>query len=152
MIFDTLDHFHYYCGVHPLFIHVSEFMEGRRLSDLEKGTITLYRGIYASIDSYETKPKNEKSIECHRKYIDIQMVLDGEERIGVCHKKQCSALREYDPEKDVEFLTGNPGFLPLTKDAFIILFPHDAHVPGLRANEAYAEIVKKIVFKIPVHA
>jgi len=150
MIFDTFDNFHRYCCVHPLFIHVFEFMTSQSMLGLENGKTDIYRGIYASVDTYETKLESEKLIECHRKYIDIQMVLGGEERVGVCHNRQCTLVQEYDPEKDVEFLKGNPHFLPLTNNVFIILFPHDAHMPGLRTDEARADTVKKIVFKIPV--
>jgi YhcH/YjgK/YiaL family protein len=150
MIYDTIDNFKRYLCIHPLFTHVYEFANSRPISELENGRTDVYRGIYASTDTYDTKQESEKLMECHRKYIDIQVVASGEERIGVCTRRQCDVVKEYDAEKDSEFLKGNPSFLQLTKIHFAILFPHDAHMPGLRIRETIGEPVKKIVFKVPV--
>jgi YhcH/YjgK/YiaL family protein len=150
MIYDTIEHFRRYLSVHPLFTHVFEFMNSRSIPELENGRIELYRGIYASINTYENKHASEKLVECHRKYIDIQLVVNGKERIGVCHKQECTGVNEYNAETDVEFLQGKLNFLSLTESNFIVLFPQDAHMPGLRINEGIGEAVKKIVFKVPV--
>jgi len=149
MIFDTLDNFPRYLCVHPLFTYVFEFLDNRPLQEFEPGNIDIYRGIYASVSTYETKKSCDAKIECHRSSIDIQMVLSGEERIGVCSRKQCSVVHEYNTEKDIEFLTGVPDFIRLTKSNFAVFFPQDAHMPGIRLDDSRADFVKKIVFKIP---
>ena len=38
--------------------------------------------IFASVMTYTTAPENEKKFELHRKYIDIQYIISGEEIIG----------------------------------------------------------------------
>ncbi|MFH1308555.1 MAG: YhcH/YjgK/YiaL family protein [Patescibacteria group bacterium] len=38
--------------------------------------------IFLMVQEYETRPKEEKSAEQHKKYIDIQLILSGEEIIG----------------------------------------------------------------------
>ncbi|HAJ78952.1 MAG TPA: hypothetical protein DCO75_04205 [Fibrobacteres bacterium] len=148
MIYDNIDKFNTYLCVHPMFTHILEFMAGHSIDELENGRTDICRGIYASVDSYSTKSEVEKMIECHRKYIDIQIVLCGKELIGVCNRSNCAVVKEYDPQKDVEFLSGSLDMLHLNRNNFIVLFPQDAHKPGIAITESAP--VKKIVFKAPV--
>jgi biofilm protein TabA len=147
MIYDKIDNFRLYAGVHPLFINVWEFISGHGLEALHNGRNELCRGAYASVDNYVTVEESNKRIECHRKYIDIQMVLAGEELIGVCQRDACSVSEEYDSLHDVEFVEGETGNVRLNINNFIILFPHDAHRPGVFYKTPCN--IRKAVFKIP---
>ena len=57
----------------------------------EEKRYELGNGIYAVIESYSSKPLSEGRIEAHKKYLDIQMVLSGSEKIG-WHKPQKAGI------------------------------------------------------------
>ncbi len=99
--------------------------------------------------SYTTKPDEEKKLEVHRKFIDIQFLAKGEEKIGFGHVSDFAIKVPYDETKDAEFLEGNPQeSLILHANEFAVFFPEDAHKPGCIAGTPCD--VQKIVVKIPV--
>jgi biofilm protein TabA len=149
MIFDTLSNFKLYLAVHPLFAVVSEFINTHDLSMLPIGKHSISRGISMNINDYETADIKSKFIECHRKYIDLQIIQTGSESIGFCNREDCTVSEKYNDEKDLEKLDGQCVFFTLKKGLFCVFFPQDAHMPGLRLGNP-KQSVKKIVFKIPV--
>ncbi len=148
MILDSLSNFHRYVTVHRLFPLVSEFIHSRSLLDLDTGKISLGNGITAAINEYATKSPEEKFIKCHRKFIDVQVMLSGAERIGFANRQQCAVLSPYDEENDVEKLTGPADFFTLRENDFAIFFPHDAHMPGLISAGGAGKVLKMVV-KVP---
>ena len=104
MVFDTLDNLPLYRSAHPGLVHVIAFLASRDLHELKTGRIELPDGITAIVDEYETRQAGEKCTECHRRFIDIQIVIDGVEQAGVAHRKDCSTKAAYDDEKDFELL------------------------------------------------
>lgn len=106
--------------------------------------------LYATVSEYITKNEEDALYEAHRKYIDIQYVAAGRELIGIAPlsgKKE--TLEAYDDSRDIEFFTVSKGEnRPAIPDRFFILFPHDAHRPGLKDGENSP--VRKIVVKVRV--
>jgi len=149
MIFDSIDNLPNYVSLHPLFPVILEFVNKENLSALNRGKVKLSRGVLAIVDEYETKDFKDTFIECHRKYIDIQLILSGEEQIGLCHKNECKVSQAYNEEDDYEKLTGRYDLLTLRKGYFVLFYPQDGHAPGLKTNNK-SEKIKKLVFKIPV--
>lgn len=149
MVFDSLDNFKFYTGLHPGFADIEAFLATADLTTLTIGTHPINdQGAYASVNEYTTKSIEESFIECHRKYIDVQIIAWGEEKIGVTHTQFCDE-HTYDEGKDLQKLTGRVDFITLVPGMFALFFPHDAHEPGVRSGSG-AVAVKKIVFKIPV--
>lgn len=149
MICDSLVRFGDYIAVHPLFRTVFEYISNNDIFSLEKGRINLPGRIYAIVDEYETCALEDTFIECHRTYIDIQIILHGKEQIGFCNRDACRVGEDYSKEKDCEKLKGKVDLLTLRKGYFMIFYPQDGHVPGLMVNHKRGR-VKKIVFKVPV--
>lgn len=149
MIFDTIIHFNQYISTHPFFLDIASFLNTIDTKELEIGKIELPNNAYVLVSEYSSKNPNECNIECHRKYIDIQIVLEGIENIGFCSIESCSAISEYDEKKDFQKLNGVPEFLTLKPSVFAIFFPHDAHMPQVYYNKTPSKI-KKMVIKIPV--
>jgi len=149
MIYDALSNFHRYVSVHPLFPVVFDFIDRHDLSGLQPGKVTIAQGVYAVVNDYETDDIINKFIECHKRYIDIHIVLQGVESIGVGDKNECSVLEAYDEEKDLEKLDGEIDFFTLKKGCFALFYPSDGHVPGLKMGVKKA-MVRKIVFKVPM--
>lgn len=149
MIFDALDNLQMYAAVRPEFADIQAFISTTDLPALPDGKHPINdHGAYASVNEYYTKSIEDSFIECHRKYIDVQIIVQGEEKIGVTHKQFC-VEQPYDDENDLQKLTGRVDFITLVPGLFAVFSPHDAHEPGVKSGtEAVA--VKKIVFKIPV--
>ena len=104
--------------------------------------------VYASVQTYVTK--DDAKYESHRRYIDIQYMIDGEEKIGVTDLSNCVSCVEYDSEKDLEFydISSEEEYLALEKGQFLILYPHDAHKPSISKKEKLT--VKKVVVKVAI--
>jgi YhcH/YjgK/YiaL family protein len=106
--------------------------------------------LFASFSAYATSPREERRFEAHRKYIDVQMVLEGEEAIDVSLESDLAPLEAYDPEKDVAFLAPPPphlcSTLAMKSGRVAVFFPQDAHRPG--CNLRGGSKVRKIVIKV----
>ena len=103
---------------------------------------------YVSIQTYQTK--EDANYESHKKYIDIQYMIDGVEKIGVTDLSNCKSCIAYDSEKDLEFFEINceEEYITLKNDEFLILYPHDAHKPAISKQEITT--VKKAVVKVAI--
>ncbi len=81
--------------------------------------------------------------ECHRKYIDIQYVIGGEETIYVCRKEDLrDCLREYSEKKDAEIFAG-----AVAQTGYVM--NSDPHMPGC-VPPSGAGHVRKVVVKVPM--
>ena len=86
--------------------------------------------------------------EGHRRYIDIQIVINGEEKIGYSTRSNVVQTTPWNRETDFEKYEGAVDHLfDLNGDTFIILFPEEPHMPLIHGENGPMEI-KKAVFKI----
>lgn len=102
--------------------------------------------------SYTSKIRETARFEAHRRYADIQAVLDGQERICIHPTDQLALETAYDEERDLLFLTtpDEPTTdLVMRPGSFAFLLPQDAHMPmvALKAPSS----VKKVVVKIALN-
>jgi YhcH/YjgK/YiaL family protein len=128
-----------------------EFLKSNDLASLEIKRYDIDGdNLYATVSEYLSKNESDARYEAHKKYIDIQYVVSGKELIGIAPLSQKKEeLEAYDPVKDIEFMTveGGKDYMALP-DRFFILFPDDAHRPGLKDMENSP--VRKIVVKVKV--
>lgn len=148
MIYDKIMNFKFYEPLHKFFAIVLQILEKNDLKNLGPGKYNLTNGIFYMVNEYTTKHVSECFIECHRKYIDIQIMINGNENIGICNKTDCLESL-YDEDKDFQKLEGDVNFISLKPDYFVVFFPQDGHMPQVNFSEIPQQ-VKKIVFKIPV--
>jgi biofilm protein TabA len=130
-----------------------DFLESLNQDAEEKKYPLLGDDLFAIVMSYETRSPDTSEIETHRKYVDIQAVLSGEEKIGWCQADALKIDMPYDAGKDVElYKRPEQGLLQvdLFPGNFIALFPHDAHMPSLIGRHAPV-LTKKVVVKVGVH-
>jgi YhcH/YjgK/YiaL family protein len=149
MIYDDIHHVksHYYFSA--LLSDAIDFILKTDFSFENPQTCNIgTEGIYAIPQFYTPKKKEDRSIECHRKYIDVQLMMMGREYLGYANKNTLH-FSGYDVEHDTERLTGTLTFLPFCKDFFAVLFPQDAHMPGVQ-GQGSTTTVKKIVIKVPI--
>lgn len=118
----------------------------------------LIRGhdVRALVQEYETVPEAGRQYEAHRRFIDIQCVVTGVERMLVMPASALKPAGDYDPDRDIVFFdapaakgaaveAGHAG-LVLPAGAFAVFFPQDAHMPMLQADGPAA--VRKVVVKV----
>lgn len=86
-------------------------------------------------------------LEAHRRMIDIQLVLEGQEEIGWRRQSDCCRLKTaYDSARDIEFYDDAPShWFDLGPGEFCIFFPSDAHAPLAGAGKVLKAIAKVAV-------
>ncbi len=107
--------------------------------------------VYVNVQDYTSKPETQGKWEAHKKYIDIQFMIKGTERIGVGEIDNYQTTEAYDESKDLEFLAvanDNYQFINMNENDFIILYPQDVHMPQIAMNTP--SYVKKAVVKISI--
>lgn len=152
MIFDKMENISDYFEDLPLLVKVAEFVKDFNETGKEDGIYEIDGDrVFAAINSYRTKPQTpEMMFEAHKKYIDVQYIVNGIERIRWARLNSVNLVEEkYSEGQDIAFYEGTPLFdFTLTKGTFLLLYPEDAHLPGLSADKDVC--VRKIVFKIEV--
>jgi YhcH/YjgK/YiaL family protein len=148
MIFDQLNRSPRYIGLHKKFDAAFHYLASQDFSAVEPGRIDLEGdNLYAMVQAYTTRTPEQGIWEAHRRYIDVQYIISGRERILFAPIEQMQ-LGIYIPERDFLPLTGNGSTLDLSASFFVIFYPEDAHMPGLAID--FPEPVKKVVVKVAV--
>lgn len=121
-----------------------EWINANNLKDMPDGRYDINDNVYANLQTYNTK--EDALFEAHREYMDIQYMIEGSEKCGICSYNNCTTEAEYSKEKDIEFLKAEKfEYLTLNEGEFFIFFPNDAHKPAL--NNKISQSVKKVVIK-----
>ena len=145
MVLDTLDNALRYTGLHPGFPRAFAFLAATDLAALPPGRHTIDGDrIYVSIDHKDGRGRDGARLEAHRRYIDIQVTIDGNEEIGWMPLATCeSASGRFDESKDVGFFdVPVTTWLAVPRGAFAIFFPDDAHAPLAGRGPLKKAIVK----------
>lgn len=121
---------------------------GQDLTKIEPGKYRLAGDdVYASVNDYQTKLPEDANWEAHRKYIDLQYIISGEEMMGILPLEKTVMPEEYNESKDLIFFGEAVGEQYLaTPDTFFLFFPSDAHRPSMQTDSP--EPVRKLVIKI----
>ncbi len=148
MIIDRIVNAPLYYSVHPKFKSAFEYIQQIDVDGIPAGRYEIDgENMYALVQEYNTKLKEQGIWEAHRRYIDLQYVVQGAEGIGysnITHLQQ----DEYQASKDFLPLHGKGDLVTVHSGSFVLLFPEDAHMPGM-AVDASAP-VKKVVIKIAI--
>ena len=126
------------------------FLERTDIHGLVDGRVEIDgEQIYAIVQRYETMIIDAPRLEYHKKYIDIQYVVSGEEVIGWAPAERLTVTEAYNPDADICFGTVPKGKItPVYMQAgqVVILYPEDGHAPKLAAGAPSQ--VFKIVIKV----
>ena len=138
-----------YAALHPRFAEA--FGEMKRIfeSGAEDGRITLDGDkLFINVQSYTSKLEKDCGFEAHKKYIDIQFILEGEEIIGYESEDKLTLTKAYDDSADYMLYALNSEYdkIRLTRGDFVILFAEEPHAPAIAIGTP--ESVRKAVFKI----
>lgn len=116
-------------------------------------TVDLGDGVFAMEQAYQTKAPADGRWESHRAYIDVQVIVSGEELMGVVDVSQLSVAEDLTPEKDVIFFNAyeDASVLRVRAGEVAVFYPVDAHKPCVTAGAASVQVHKTVV-KVPVSA
>ncbi|MEO6223292.1 MAG: YhcH/YjgK/YiaL family protein [Vicinamibacterales bacterium] len=132
----------------PRFARAFDFARATDLAAMPDGTYPVGGDdVRTLVQRYTTKAAHEGRWEAHRTHIDLQMVLSGEEYVGVAPIGRLVA-EPYDAEKDILWLTGEGDRVTLRTGEFVLLWPEDGHMPAMAIGDSIP--VLKVVIKIAV--
>ncbi len=86
-----------------------------------------FPGGFLLLQEGETKPMAEGDFEAHRKYLDVQILLEGEEAVMWADVGDLTPSVPYNAEKDKEMLAGDGAVLRLKPGCCYICRPEDGH-------------------------
>ena len=145
MIIDVLTNCEKYTKLNENFKTVFDYLKNNNLKEMACGSYEI-NGKELYFNLQEGVTKQTQKLEAHKKYIDIQVVINGEEYMGYTNINNTTVTEEYNEEKDVMFLNGTVDKVKADEKTFVIFYPEDAHMPSLSVNED--KLVKKAIFKI----
>lgn len=150
MIHTTFSEIQRYASLNPFFGKAFE-----ALSELKKESFVKGRhevdgdNIYINAIEYDTNPEEKCIFEAHRKYIDVMLLLEGEEQIGYTPLRNCKNITmEYNEKDECCLAKLEPEMMKvhMLPGDVCILFPEDAHAPSIRCGEV--SHVKKLIAKV----
>ena len=118
----------------------------RMTADTPNGRYDFGADCYVNVMSCDTSA-DLAPMEAHEQYIDVQMVLSGEEKIYVAKKAPLAVVTPYDEGKDVAFYAWQSAdSVTYRSGEAVILSPEEAHLPGRAVGEPMT--IKKAVLKL----
>ncbi|MGL5125421.1 MAG: YhcH/YjgK/YiaL family protein [Fusobacteriaceae bacterium] len=151
MIFDKLNNITQYKGINSnLDLAIDAILKGEYLmADTGKHEV-FGEEVFFNTMEYVTKNVEDCFFETHKNYLDIQLIVKGEENIGYSEMEELEITVPFDTEKDVEKQFGiAQNIFKMKEDNFVIFFPKEPHMPCMKTNEN--KEIKKVVFKIKVN-
>ena len=145
MIYANLSDARRYKGVHPrldraLDLLTEDFLKtvGTERQSLEGDALFVTRF------DVKTSADEGRGFEYHRRYLDIFTLAKGFERVDIATPEKLTVLEQ---SGDYWGCAGRAEqSVVLTPGSFLVLFPGDAHRPGMAVGEAGD--ISRIVFKI----
>ncbi len=147
MIVDRIDNGHLWTSLHPGFDQAIAFLQTAFDRGLEPGRHVLVPDrLWVIVEQVRGRSQSAK-LEAHRRFIDIQLVLSGHERIGWLPLEDCGPPSEpYCADRDIVFFADRPSaWLDLVPGQLAIFFPRDAHAPLAGTGEVLKAIAKVAV-------
>ena len=108
--------------------------------------------IFVLKQAYTTKNREDCFFESHKKYIDIQYMVKGDEIMDISNLEELKIIKDYDEKTDFikyENKCDNISTLIIKEKELAIFYPQDAHQPCIKIDDA--KLIYKAVIKIPVN-
>lgn len=102
--------------------------------------------VYLNCFGYKTMKEDECFFEAHRRYLDVHIVLTGNELIGVSDTASLEKTDENDETDYVGYKGKVKCYYKMNTSKFLIAYPEDAHMVKLMDREQ--SYVKKAVIKV----
>lgn len=148
MVIDHISRAAIYYQLHPGIEMALRYIQTTDFSKLDNGKYEIAgEQVFAIVQSYDTKEPSTEKLEAHKKYIDVQYVVSGQEKMGHALFKAQVPSREYQSDDDFMLFDEAPDFFSLvTEGMFTIFYPSDLHMPCILHEQS--ALVKKVVIKV----
>lgn len=138
-------------GLHPVLAEALTLALTVRPQEKSPGRVEL-RGddIFMNVMAFTTQPAESKKAELHAQYVDIQLLLSGEERIlfGLeGSAEQCEAIHVAEDYQLCSAIESEQA-IALQPGMFAVFMPGEPHKPGCVV--ALPQEIKKVVVKVHV--
>lgn len=149
MIADSLKNAGTYSYINERIALALKFLQENDATKMEPGRYEIDgASVYALVQSYESLPVEDGKWEAHRRYIDVQYVAQGTERMGYANIDNLAVTQEYMENGDYMLLEGDGSFLTVKPGCFAVFFPQDAHMPCIAVGKP--DCIIKVVVKVLV--
>lgn len=127
---------------------VISYLAKQDLANVPVGKYQVDDDFYYMVQEYVTKAEADCRLEAHHKYVDIQWIVSGRERIDCVSVEGLTVEEEYNADKDVVFFKESDNMMRcvLNAGSYVVLFPNDAHKPCIAVESP--EQVRKVVAKV----
>jgi len=151
VIYDDVANMNIYSRVHPYIARVEQELQALGGRELSVGRFEIEgEGLFYQVQRYESKAPSVCHFESHRRYIDVQCVLEGRETAYVTQITDVEPTDSYDGERDIRFYRdAESSAIVLKPGMFALFFPQDAHKPCCHYDENQVNILK-VVFKLAI--
>lgn len=149
MILASITQTERYSGLHPLFRCVFDYLRNTNLLSLAMGRHPILgEDVFVIMEQVQGRTREKAQLEAHRRYIDIQLVLEGDEQMGWKPLADClDPVQDHDGDRDIRFFRDAPAsWVTVPPGHFCIFFPEDAHAPLVGDGQ-----VRKVIFKVAVN-
>jgi len=119
-----------------------------QITDFTPRTIPLSDGNKILVQQSTTKDAAKCLVETHRNYLDIQYIVKGEEIMGWAPTETLTPAEEYNATKDKQMYSGHVDFVRVGEGYCYVVWPEDAHMPGVHLAEPTT--MTKLVIKLKV--
>lgn len=152
MVYDKIENIGKYAALNKHIPKIVEFLKTHDSASLLNMAVGSYEisgsGCKVLRQSSDTMPLDSRGFEFHRKYTDLQIVLDGVENCYIDYVRDLNTYEGYDEEADICFYQQKADSLVvLYPGMFVILEPNDGHFP-VRYYDNTPGHVEKLCFKL----
>ncbi|GAB4094028.1 YhcH/YjgK/YiaL family protein [Flaviaesturariibacter terrae] len=135
-----------YAAYPALWNKAIDFLRSQKLETLAAGKYPLAGdSVFVSVTYGPEKAFDSTKWEAHRKYIDVQYIIDGQEKMGVAPLASARELMPYNEAKDAANYSAEGSYYVADPSRFFIFFPQDVHRPNIKVAEGS---VRKLVIKV----
>jgi YhcH/YjgK/YiaL family protein len=124
-------------------------VRGIAVGDTVKTELT--GAVFVIEQALETRLRADAFFESHRKFIDVQVVVEGEELMEIADVSRMTVKQPYNEKRDLIIYEDSTeaSLLRVYPGQVAVFVPSDVHMPTLRVR-ATAVQVRKCVVKVPV--
>ena len=129
---------------------VVEYISKLDLINIKPGKYEVRADFYYTVQEYEAFSEENSVWESHNKYVDVQWLISGQEKLYITDIRNLQSRDDYDCDRDVihYYPSSDQSSILLVPGSCAILFPKDAHRPARYLGIDC--IVKKIVGKLRI--
>ena len=148
MLLSALSDSHRFDHLYQGFARALEFLRQPDLARWPKGRHPLDgERVIAIVEQRDAVGREAAVLEGHRRYIDLQYTVSGQEVMGWRALSECRQPREsFSGERDIGFFLDAPlVWVPVPPGHLAVFFPEDAHAPLAGTGPLHKVILKVAV-------